>query len=383
MNEVSAVRDLCAKADVGIDGRRPWDIRVLDSRFYDCVIADGSLGLGEAYMRGYWEADDLFECFSHILSCHSVTGHKNHGWRTTLAFLRARLLNVQTILQTRNLADTHYNLNTELFEQMLGPSMAYSCAYWKDAANLDEAQFAKYDLVCRKLKLCAGERVLDMGCGWGGFARHAAENYGVEVVGVTVADEQADYARNLCSGLPVEFICSDYRELGWERGNGRFDKAVSIGMIEHVGTRNYRTMHQVVEQALRPGGLFLLHSITSPISTEVGEPWLTTYIFPGGVLPSVSQLTASAEGLFLLQDMQNIGPYYTPTLRAWHDNFEAWWNIAPPASKPSIWGSEEAFYRMWRYYLLGCAAEFKTGGSEVAQIVYSKGHLAGSFIASR
>lgn len=383
MNEISAVRNLCAQADIGIDGLRPWDIRVLDPRFYDCVVADGSLGLGEAYGRGYWETDDLFECISHILSCDGVTDHKNYGWRTTLAFLKSRLLNVQTKSQSRSLANTHYNLNTDLFEHMLGSSMAYSCAYWRDADSLDEAQFAKYDLVCRKLNLRAGERVLDIGCGWGGFARHAAENHGVKVVGVTVADEQANYARKVCKGLPVEIVSSDYRELKFARGLGRFDKVVSIGMIEHVGTRNYRTLHETVDRALRRGGLFLLHSIVSPVSTDVGEPWLTTYIFPGGVLPSVAQLNASSEGLFLLQDMQNIGPDYTLTLLEWHGNFEAWWKTARPASKPRIWGSEQAFYRMWRYYLLSCAAEFRIGGSQVAQLVYSKGHMPEGYIGAR
>lgn len=383
LNEVSSVRDLCAQADVGIDGRRPWDIRVLDPHFYDYVVADGSLGLGEAYMRGFWEAEDLFGCISHILSCDSVTDHKNYGWRTTLAFLKARLFNVQTISQTRNLADTHYNLSTELFEHMLGSSMAYSCAYWKDATNLDEAQFAKYELVCRKLKLHEGERLLDIGCGWGGFCRYAAKNYGVEVVGVTVADEQADYARRLCKGLPVDIGCRDYRKLDLAGDIGAFDKAVSIGMIEHVGTRNYRALHETVKRALRPKGLFLLHSITSPVSTEVGEPWLTTYIFPGGVLPSISQLSTAAEGLFLLQDMQNIGLDYMPTLLAWHENFVEWWETAQPAGKPSIWGSQKAFYRMWRYYLLSCAAEFNVGGSHVAQLVYSNEHLPDVFIAPR
>ncbi|KUO56386.1 MAG: hypothetical protein APF80_13630 [Alphaproteobacteria bacterium BRH_c36] len=381
MSEVSAIRGLCAKADVGIDGGRSWDIRVRDQRFYDCVIADGSLGLGEAYMRGYWEANDLFGCISHILSCDQLCAHKNYGWRTSLAFLKARLLNVQSISQTRSLADVHYNLNTELFEHMLGPSMAYSCAYWLNAATLDDAQIAKFDLICRKLHLKEGERLLDIGCGWGGFAHYAAENYGVEVVGITVADEQAAYARELCTGLPVEIFCGDYRE--FPTAEICFDKAASIGMIEHVGTRNYRTLFSTVESALRPRGLFLLHSITSPVSSEVGEPWLTTYIFPGGVLPSMRQLSESAERLFVLQDMQNIGPHYTPTLRAWLDNFEAWWETASPYAKPSIWNSQEAFYRMWRYYLSSCAAEFHVGGSQVAQLVYSKGHLPGCYTAAR
>jgi len=383
-----AIEDVCARADIKIgrgrvDCKRPWDLRVRDERFYDRVLADGSLGLGEAYMRGFWDADDLFAFFVHILSSDLIYDHKNYGWRTSLSFLKARLFNVQTVLQSRSLADTHYNLSVELFEHMLGPSMAYSCGYWNSADTLDAAQFAKYDLVCRKLKLAPGDQLLDIGCGWGGYAHYAASKYGAKVVGVTVAEEQARFARELCADLPVEILCRDYRELNPDSIGRSFDKVTSIGMIEHVGTRNYQTMYDIVARVLKPKGLFLLHSITTPVSGEIGDPWLTTYIFPGGVLPSIRQLSEAAEGRFILQDMQNIGPNYTPTLRAWHENFEAWWESAPAETKPSIWGSQTSFYRMWRYYLLSCAAEFHVGGSQVAQLVYSKGHLPKAYVAPR
>lgn len=380
MHGQAAIEEICSTAGIGIDQQRPWDLHVHNADFYDRVFADGSLGLGEAYMLGWWDADDLFGFFERLLSAGRNSERKNTGWRTTLAFLKARLVNVQTRAQTRTLADTHYNLSNELFEHMLGRSMAYSCGYWNGASNLDAAQFAKYDLICRKLQLQPGERLLDIGCGWGGFARYAASNYDVEVVGLTIAGEQAEYARRLCAGLPVAINRCDYREFDQTELGGAFDKVASIGMIEHVGYRNYRKMLEVVCAALRPRGLFLLHGIGSPVSTEVGDPWLDAYIFPGGVLPSMKQLSEAAEGLFNLQDVQNIGVHYTPTLLAWHENFEAYWSSEERGEEcPTVWGSPDVFYRMWRYYLLICAAEFSTGGSQVWQSVYAKGHLENGY----
>ncbi|MGI9476954.1 MAG: cyclopropane fatty acyl phospholipid synthase [Hyphomicrobiaceae bacterium] len=381
MNGQKIIEDLCAKGGVIINGPRPWDLKVHDKRVYDRVLSDGALGLGEAYMQGWWDADDLYGLFVRLLPQAQVAKEKNVGWRTTLAFLKARLLNVQTRGQSRKLADAHYNLSNELFEHMLGSSMAYSCGYWADAGNLDAAQFAKYDMICRKLYLKPGERLLDIGCGWGGFAKYAASEYGAEVVGITVAGEQAQYARQACKGLPVEILTCDYREFDCQENGGRFDKVASIGMIEHVGYRNYRTLLSVIRSVLREPGLLLLHTIGSNASMEVADPWMTTYIFPGGALPSMRQLGEAAEDLLVLQDLQNIGIHYTPTLRAWHDNFEAYWsNPDTSGRRPRVWGSEEVFYRMWRYYLLACAADFAVGDSQVWQLVYAKGHLTNGYI---
>ena len=381
MDGQQIIEDLCAKGGIIINGPRPWDLRVHNKKVYDRVLSDGALGLGEAYMLGWWDADDLYELFVRLLPHAQVAKEKNVGWRTTLAFLKARLFNIQTRGQSRKLADAHYNLSNELFEHMLGPSMAYSCGYWEHAGNLDAAQFAKYDMVCRKLRLKPGERLLDIGCGWGGFAKHAATTYGAEVVGITVAEEQAQYARQACKGLPVEIVTCDYREFDCRKNGGRFDKVASIGMIEHVGYRNYRTLLSVIRSVLQDRGLLLLHTIGSNESMAVADPWMTTYIFPGGALPSMRQLGEAAEALLVLQDLQNIGVHYTPTLRAWHDNFEAYWsNPDIRHSRPQVWESEDVFYRMWRYYLLACAADFAVGDSQVWQLVYAKGHLSSGYV---
>lgn len=381
MSGQKIIKDLCNQADIAVDGNRPWDLHVHNPAFYDRVLADGSLGIGEAYMEGWWDADDLYGFFERILPHGRVAKTKNTGWRTGFAFLKAKLFNVQTRAQSRQLADAHYNLSNELFEHMLGPSMAYSCGYWEYATDLDAAQIAKYELICRKLHLQAGERLLDVGCGWGGFARYAAEQYGVEVVGVTVADEQARYAQHACRGLPVKIVSCDYREFDCRDHGGLFDKVASIGMIEHVGYRNYRTLLAKIEASLRERGLLLLHTIGSNASMESADPWLTTYIFPGGVLPSIHQLGEAAEDLLVLHDLENIGVHYTPTLRAWNDNFETYWsNSRDEQNRPQIWGSEETFNRMWRYYLLSCAADFAIGDSQVWQLVYAKGHLPGGYV---
>ncbi len=381
MTSRAIIEGLLYQADISIDGGNPWDIQVHDAAFFDRVLGDGALALGETYMLGWWDADDLFEFFIRLLSCSAVRERKNVGWRTRLAFIKARLLNLQSRRQARQLAEVHYNLSNDLFEHMLGRSMAYSCGYWSRANSLDAAQVAKYDLICSKLGLKHGERLLDVGCGWGGLARHAAENFGVEVVGISVAEEQVRYARELCHGLPVEFVTCDYREFDAGRYGGSFDKVASIGMIEHVGAGNYRTMFGAISEAMTTRGLFLLHSIGSAASTRAGDPWLTTYIFPEAVAPSMRQLSEAAEDLFVLHDVQNIGVDYTPTLRAWHDNFEDYWAAdGAGRQRPSIWGSEKTFYRMWRYYLLSCAAHFSVGDGQVWQLVYAKGHLPNGYV---
>ena len=381
MSGQEIVEDLCAKADVAINGSRPWDLRIHDTKVYDRVLADGALGLGEAYMLGWWDCDDLYGLFVRLLPYGRVAKQKNVGWRTYLAFLKARLLNVQTVDQSHQLADAHYNISNELFEHMLGPSMAYSCGYWEHADNLEAAQRSKHDMICRKLQLKPGERILDIGCGWGGFAKHAAQEYGTKVVGITVAEQQSRYAQKVCKGLPVEIVTCDYREFDHRQFGGRFDKVASIGMIEHVGYRNYRTLLCGIHDSLRDQGLLLLHTIGSNVSMEAADPWLTTYIFPGGALPSMHQLGEAAEDLLVLQDFQNIGVHYTPTLLAWHQNFESYWSgSATNAKHPQVWGSEDVFYRMWRYYLLGCAADFAIGDSQVWQLVYAKGHLPNGYV---
>ncbi|RMG60721.1 MAG: cyclopropane fatty acyl phospholipid synthase [Calditrichaeota bacterium] len=358
-----------AEADVQINGDRPWDLVVHDERLWARVFSRGSLGAGEAYMDGWWDSPRLDEFFHRILKAD--LDRKIVPWREFFSVLQARLINRQSGRRAFEVGRRHYDLGNDLYQCMLDRRMIYSCAYWKDAANLDEAQEAKLDLVCRKLLLEPGLRVLDIGCGWGGTARFMAETYRVEVVGITVSRNQAEYAREVCKGLPVEIRLQDYREV-----RERFDRVVSIGMFEHVGYKNYRTFMEVVHRCLRPEGLFLLHTIGNNRSVTRTDPWIETYIFPNSMIPSASQIARAAEGLFVLEDWHSFGPHYDRTLMAWFHNFHRRW--------PEIrdrYG--ERFYRMWKYFLLSSAGSFRARKNQVWQIVFSPGGVPGGYPSVR
>ena len=234
--------------------------------------------------------------------------------------VKAKLFNLQSFRRAFEVGEKHYDLGNDLFVPMLGKSMTYSCGYWKKTDNFNSAQEAKMDLICRKLDLKRGQKVLDIGCGWGSFAKYAAENYGVEVTGITVSKEQLEFAENLCQGLPVKFRLMDYRKL-----NEKFDHIVSVGMIEHVGVKNYRTYMKVAKRCLKENGLFLLHTIGGLKSGNTTDPWINKYIFPNGMIPSLKQLARSVEGLFVVEDLHNFGADYDKTLMAWHKNFKKAW----------------------------------------------------------
>lgn len=351
------LESLLEVADVRIDGGRPWDIQVHDPRFFQRVLAETSLGFGEAYMDGWWDCERLDELICRILY-HGLMDRVK-SWKDFLAFLQANLLNLQRVTRAFHVAQHHYDIGNDLYRAMLDRRMIYSCGYWKEAKDLDTAQEAKLDLVCRKLQLQPGMRVLDIGCGWGGAAKFAAERYGVEVYGVTVSAEQAKHAQELCAGLPVRIELKDYRAI-----EGKFDRAYSLGMFEHVGYKNYHTYMRVVHRCLPKDGLFLLHTVGGNVSDTHGNPWVERYIFPNSMLPSVRQIGAATEGLLILEDWQNFGPDYDRTLLAWYDNFERSW--------PSLrerYG--DRFYRMWRFYLLSFAGAFRARYTQLWQIVLS------------
>jgi cyclopropane-fatty-acyl-phospholipid synthase len=250
---------------------------------------------------------------------------------------------------------------------MLDRGINYSCGYWKKAKTLDDAQEAKLDLICRKMGLRSGMKVLDIGCGWGGFAKYAAEKYGANIHGITVSQEQVIFANKFCQGLDVKIELKDYREL-----KGKFDRIVSIGMFEHVGCRNYRTFMKVIHRCLNADGLFLLHTIAGNVSVNSTDPWSNKYIFPNSMLPSAKQITSAAEGLFVLEDWHSFGQYYDKTLMAWHNNFTKNWTKLKDAYN-------ERFYRMWTYYLLSCAGSFRSRKNQLWQIVFSKKGIKGGF----
>ncbi len=359
-------RDLLAKADIRIDGDRPWDFQLTGPDTIERAFSEGNLGLGESYMEGGWEAERLDEFFYRLLRANlpdQISPRK-------LVFhaLRAKFLNLQNIKRAWQVGEAHYDLGNDFYAAMLDSRMTYTCGYWKHASNLEEAQQAKLDLICRKLELEPGMRVLDIGCGWGSFMAYAAEHYGVECVGLTISSEQAEYGKRLIDpGLPVTFLLKDYREM-----TEKFDRIASVGMFEHVGRKNHREYMEVAHRCLKDDGLFLLHTIGKNVRDTTPDPWIDKYIFPNGDLPSIGQIGDSLEHLFVAEDLHNFGADYDKTLMAWHANFEAAW---PQFAER--YGSR--FYRMWRYYLLSCAAAFRARDIQLWQWVLSKQGVLGGY----
>jgi cyclopropane-fatty-acyl-phospholipid synthase len=358
--------ELLLHADVEINGTRAQDIRMLASGVAERVLAFGNLGLGEAYMDGQWECDALDQLFTHVL--RSKIDERISPTRLLSHVLKARLLNLQTTNRAWQVGEKHYDLGNEFYEAMLDRRMTYTCGYWSGGAStLDDAQEAKLDLICKKLGLQPGMRVLDIGCGWGSFMSFAAERYGVHCVGVTISKEQARWGAQRYAHLPIEFRLQDYREL-----NEPFDRIASVGMFEHVGRKNFRTYMEVAHRCLNSEGLFLLHTIGKNRAETMPDPWIDKYIFPNGDLPAISQISEAAGGLFVTEDLHNFGADYDKTLMAWHANFEAAW----PQFAMQL-GSR--FYRMWRYYLLSCAGAFRSREIQLWQWVLSKSGVAGGY----
>lgn len=359
------INAIARKAGIVINGDKPWDIQVYDRRFFRHALVGGSLSVGEAYMNGWWEAERLDECLARLIASHVDDTYPTMS--AIAATLRAWFFNLQAASRAFQVGEAHYDLGNDFFRAMLDQRMVYTCGYWAHARNLDEAQEHKLELVCRKLNLQAGQRILDIGCGWGSFARYAAENYDVKVVGLTVSKEQAELARGKCRGLPVEIRLQDYRDC-----NETFDHIVSLGMFEHVGHKNYTEYMKVAHRCLSSDGLFLLHTIGKHKPTVRTDPWIAKYIFPNGEIPSLRRLVRALEYRFVVEDLHNFGPDYDRTLMAWHGNFHAAW---PQFSEQ--YG--ERFYRMWKYYLNCCAAAFRSRELQLWQLVLSKRGLAGSY----
>ena len=364
-------RAILTRAGIVVDGPHPWDMQIHHPDAYDHIMLRRSLGLGESYMDGWWDCEALDDFFFRLLKAH-VQDISITRLTTALQLCGAFLRNRQSLSRAREVAEKHYDLDNDLFRAMLDDTLAYSCGYWRHATTLHEAQLAKLDLICRKLELEPGMKVLDIGCGWGSFTWYAAKNYGVAVDGVTVSVEQQKYAQQRCADLPVNILLQDYREV-----SGEYDRVVSVGMFEHVGRKNYRTFMAVVNRLLRDEGLALLHTIGENTTTKTFDPWINKYIFPNGELPSLKQITGAVEQLFVIEDVQNFGPDYDKTLMAWDRNFRANWTQLAGRY-------DERFYRMWRYYLNVCAAAFRVRNLQLWQFVLSKPSMRfGTYIASR
>ena len=370
------VQKLAEKADIRINGDRPWDIQVHNDDLYARVLKQGTLGLGEAYMDGWWDCEEMDAMF-----CRALRARLEQAFSRNLPFWLTEaahaLFNLQSRARAFMVARAHYDADPAMFRAMLGPTMQYSCARWEGveksgAEGLDEAQQNKMEMICRKLALEPGMTVLDIGCGWGTLALHMAQEHGVQVTGITVSREQLAFAQDKAasSGADVEYRLMDYRSL-----RGTWDRVVSVGMFEHVGRRNYREFMDIARNCLKPDGLFLLHSIGSNGALGVGvgaDPWLTHYIFPNGILPSPSTLVDALERDFILEDWQNFGVDYDKTLMAWYENFER-------GFRSGAFSCTERQRRMYHYYLLSCAGAFRARSIQLWQLVLSPEGLPGGY----
>lgn len=354
-----ALEKLLAPADIRIDGTRPWDIKVHNANFFQRVMAEGTLGLGESYMDAWWDCAALDQ-FVHRALQSELHVRMESRLSALAQSLLAKIYNFQSPARSRHVIQKHYDLDADFFMSFLDPYNQYTCGYFRGTSNLNEAQELKLDLICRKLNLSKDDRVLDIGCGWGGFSKFAASRYGCHVTGISISDEQIRYARDFCKGLPVEILKCDYRKL-----KGSFDKVLVCGMLEHVGARNYRRFAKIVHTVLKPDGIFLLHTIGGNKPQRRPNAWLHKYIFPNYLIPSIPELGSAFRNLFSVEDWHNFGPYYDPTLMAWNENFERNWPRM--ASK-----YDDRFRRMWNYYFLCCAGYFRARRSQLWHVVMTK-----------
>lgn len=365
-NARKMLTNLLETANINVNGNDPWDIQVHNDDVFNRVLAKGNLGLGEAYMDGAWDAGQIDEFFHRVLRAR--LDQKIQPLRLAVHALAVRLLNRQNIQRAWKVGEVHYDLGNEFYQAMLDRRMTYTCGYWLQADNLAQAQENKLDLICKKLQLKPGMRLLDIGCGWGSLMGFAAEHYDVHCVGVTISKEQAEWARQAYPGLSLEFRLQDYREL-----DERFDRIASVGMFEHVGRKNLRTYMEVAHRCLADDGIFLLHTIGKNQRKTTPDPWIDRYIFPNGDLPSITQIGEAIDGLFVTEDLHNFGADYDKTLMAWHHNFEEAW----PRFKSRL---GDRFYRMWRYYLLSCAGAFRARDIQLWQWVFTRNGLEGGYV---
>ncbi len=352
------IRDLLEAAGIEVGGSELWDITIHDDRVWDRIVSDRELGFGESYQDGWWDCPrtDLFlERVLQLNPNEHISPSKTQIAQTILS----QVTNRQNLKMAKKNASAHYDVGNDLYERMLDSKMIYSCGYWGDAYDLEGAQTAKLDLICRKLRLEPGMRMLDIGCGWGGLAKFAAEKYGVDVVGISPAIEQVKLARERTAGLSVEIKQLDYRSV-----TGTFDRITSVGMLEHVGPKNYKSFFESCDSLLADDGQMLHHTIGSNETKNRTDPWFDKYIFPGGVTPSLGQLSEAAQVKFSAEDVHNFGPDYDTTLMAWWENISGRWDEIP--------SYDERFRRTWDHYLLTSAASFRVRNLQLWQIVYTR-----------
>ncbi len=369
MNYQSYVTKTLNGAGIAVNESGSKAIQVNNPRFYKAAALNGSLGFGESYVNGDWSCDQLDVVIDTLLQ----NGVRTSGFTDAFNKIRAQFVNMQSIMRSSRVAKQHYDVDTQVFEWMLDPYLQYTCGYWKDEDNLIDAQTAKMNLVIKKLQLKSGDTVLDIGCGWGGFAKYAAQEHGLTVKGISISHSQLAYAEKLCAGLDCEFKFGDYRHLETIYPQ-KFDAIVIIGVTEHIGYKNFETLYRVMRDRVKEGGLVLQHTITHMKSTVCADPFIDKYIFPGGSVPSMVQLSNAMQNYFISEDVHNFGADYDRTLMAWAEKL-----VKVKHKIEAYDGLGERFYHIWLYYLLSCAGMFRARQAQLMQFVLSPKGVAGGY----
>ena len=387
---MSAVKDIFEELQqtLNIDDS---SVTIHDDRTYDRILKERNLGLGESYMDGWWDCSDLDGLFYQIQRAQAGPRIKWSLWtkiRFLGIYLYSLVFNIQSYSKSLKVGVQHYDLGEELYSRMLDRNMCYSCGYWDQADGLDEAQINKMDLICRKLSLSEGMTVLDIGCGWGGFAKYASIQYGCKVLGITISHSQLQYCKENNSNDNTEFLFMDYRELLGSEHECKYDRVVSVGMMEHVGGQNYQTYMSVINAVLKEDGMALIHTIGGRDIKLLADPWYNTYIFPNSVLPTLSQIARATEQVagnpLVIEDVHNFGHHYDKTLMCWYHNFtESFDRINEDRLSNGKTALDDRFVRMWTYYLLSSAGMFRARDIQLYQVVLSKGGVVGGYRSIR
>jgi len=359
--------------------RPPARIRINNERFFARCVMSGDIGFGEAYVDGDWESDDLLGVITWFLNnaenCPTISGGKSSFWKLNL--LRAanrlgHLLRPNSKSGSRKNIHQHYDLGNDFYRLWLDRTLSYSSAIFQSPdQSLEEAQIAKYDALCQQLYLTPDTHIIEIGCGWGGFAEHAASRYGVNVTAITISQEQFNFAqqRFADAGLAdrIDLRLCDYRDI-----QGAYDRVVSIEMLEAVGDQFYDTFFRKCHSILKPNGLMALQFISAPdarfAEMKRGVDWIQKHIFPGSLLPSIGRVTESLNrtGDLFLHNLRDIGNSYARTLKLWRGKF----NQRRDAVKAL--GFDDQFIRKWNYYLAYCEAAFATRNISAVQAIYTR-----------
>ena len=327
------------------------------------LLRSPSVGFGECYSAGLIDVHGDFLAFANEITT-AITQHRDNSYYISRFRSLLHAVRRNSLSRSRHNVHHHYDLGNDFYRLWLDERMVYTCAYYETpAATLDEAQVAKLDHVCRKLRLEPGQKVIEAGCGWGALAMHMAEHYGVEVIAYNNSREQVAYAREHAAARKIDdrvtFVEDDYRTIGQ-----RCDVFVSVGMLEHVGLANFRSLGALIKRVLKPDGIGLVHSIGRSFPNKT-DSWITKHIFPGGHIPSLSEMMSVFEPQkFSILDVENLRPHYARTCATWLNNFEAEADTVAEMY-------DEEFVRKWRLYLAGSSAGFESGTLQLYQVLFT------------